>query len=204
MISVITCPRQNGVKYLYSLLDAIDACVPKERLFLFCDGNDEIRSGWQIERLEPKWIGRRDNKYIGWKTIEKAASIGEDLLFFEDDILPLDSTAIGDAVHHVVPAACGYTSFHRSRWTRPGGIWPSGVFTHSQAVKIPVRSFPHLLDWYRRCSGDWDAIEGFDSALQWAGHNARWLFEQTERNYFDHIGEVSAVHNGADGRSIAL
>ena len=145
----------------------------------------------------------RDNKFVGWRAIEKAHVFGEDLLFLEDDVLPADGTAMIDALRYEVPGDCAFTSLHRSRRTTPG-IHAAEKFVMSQAVKIPRRSFVHLLGWRRVCSGDWEAIFGVDTALAMAGKDARWKYEQTERNYFHHVGEVSAVHNGADGRSAAF
>lgn len=205
MISVITCPRPGGVKYLYPLLAAVSAACPDEKRFLFCDGSSETWPGWCSESFELKEkLGRPDNKHIGWKAIERAAGLGEDLLFLEDDVFPADEPSLVDAVRHSVPESCAYTSFHRTKWTTPG-VHESGLFTMSQAVKIPFRSFAHLFAWRRISSGDWEAVvDGFDKALAEAGHNARWMYEQTERNYFNHVGEISAIHNDANGRSIAL
>ena len=143
--------------------------------------------------LKENW-GQPDNKHVGWKAIEKAERLGEDLLFLEDDAFPADSTAISDAMNHMVPARAP-----SRRSTGRGGRRPacttSGIFMMSQAVKIPVRSFAHLLAWRRVSSGDWEAISGFDTALAAAGHSSRWLYEQTERNHFNHLGVVSAVRN---------
>lgn len=204
MIAVITCPRPRGVTYLAPLLAAVNEGCPGERRFLLCDGTLEQWPGWCAELLpvrEKLWPN--DNKYVGWKAVERAERAGEDLLFLEDDARPVDAGALIEVLSHVVPAECGFTSFHRSKWTTPG-VHDANKFMMSQAVKIPARSLPHLVSWRRTCSGDWEAIHGFDCALAVAGGNARWKYEQTERNYFDHVGEVSAVHNGVDGRSIAL
>jgi hypothetical protein len=151
----------------------------------------------------PEKVDPRDNKHVGWKAIEKAAQLGEDLLFLEDDVFPADNSSVADALCHVVPDGCGFSSFHRSRRTTPG-IHDAANFIMSQAVKIPVRSLPHLLSWRKISSGDWEAIGGFDTALAAAGGAARWKYEQTDRNHFLHVGEVSAVHNGSDGRSVAF
>lgn len=204
MISIITCPRPNGVTYLHPLLVAVDAVCPGELRFLFCDGVTERRADWRTIVLPPGGkYDQRDNKYVGWMAVEEAARAGEDLLFLEDDIRPVDAFSIVAARNHQIPDQCGFTSFHRSKWTT-AGIHDASKFLMSQAVKIPMRSLAHLIDWRQRCSGDWEAVFGFDTALAVAGRDARWKYEQTERNYFDHVGEVSAVHNGADGRSVAL
>lgn len=192
------------MKYLYPLLAAVSAACPDEKRFLFCDGNGETWPGWCSETFDLKEkLGQPDNKHIGWKAIERAAALGEDLLFLEDDASPVDASSVSDAMSHVVPDSCAFTSFHRSKWTTPG-VHGAGKFTMSQAVKIPVRSFAHLLAWRRISSGDWEALFGFDTALAAAGHQAHWSYEQTERNYFHHVGEVSAIHNDGNGRSIAL
>ena len=204
MISIITCPRPAGVKYLHPLLAVINEVCPTERRFVFCDGSAEFWPGWCSESFEfVEKNGLPDNKYVGWKALEKAERLGEDLLFLEDDVRPASSSSLLAALAHEVPSECGYASLHRSRWTTYG-IHDSSKFMMSQAVKIPARSLHHLVSWRRSYSGDWEAITGFDVALAVAGSNARWKYEQTERNYFDLVGEVSAVHNGADGRSIAL
>lgn len=203
MISVITCPRPTGVKYLYPLLAAVNVACPDERRVLLCSGPIETWPGWISESFAHPAHAPRDNKFVGWHAIEKAHVVGEDLLFLEDDVFPADATALGDALRYEVPVDCGFASFHRSRWTTPG-VHDAGKFMMSQAVKISRRSFVHLLDWRRICSGDWEAVVGVDTALATAGHNARWKYEQTERNYFNHVGEISAVHNGADGRSVAF
>lgn len=191
------------MKYLYPLLAAISEACPDEQCFLFCDKITELWPGWCSEEFKFGGHGSLDNKHIGWKVLERAERTGEDLLFLEDDVRPVDSTSLLAALNHQIPAGCGYTSFHRSKWTTPG-IHDSNKFMMSQAIKIPARSLPHLISWRRICSGDWEAVIGFDTALAVAGSNARWKYEQTERNYFDHVGEVSAVRNGADGRSVAL
>ena len=203
MVAIITCPRPGGVKYLYPLLAAVNEACPEERRVLLCSGPIETWPGWSSETFVHPVHAPRDNKFVGWRVIEKAHAIGEDLLFLEDDVRPADATALSDAIRHEVPSDCAFTSFHRSRRTTPG-IHDAGKFMMSQAVKIPCRSFVHLIGWRRVCSGDWEAIAGVDTALATAGQQARWKYEQTERNYFDHIGEVSAVHNGADGRSVAF
>ena len=204
MISVITCPRPGGVKYLYPLLDAVNRQCPHATKLLLCDGTSESWEGWCSETVVlPAKVDSRDNKHVGWEAIEKAAQLNEDLLFLEDDVFPVDDTAVVDALRHVVPDDCGFSSFHRSRRTTPG-IRDATGFMMSQAVKIPVRSLPHLLSWRKISSGDWEAIGGFDTALAVAGGAARWMYEQTERNYFNHIGEVSAIHNDSRGRSIAF
>lgn len=203
MISVITCPRPGGVSYLRPLLSAVSEACPGERCVLLCSGPLEFWPGWVSVPFSHPAHAPRDNKFVGWAATERAASLGEDLLFLEDDVSPADATAVADAVRYEVPLDCGFASLHRSRWTTPG-THEAGKFMMSQAVKIPARSFAHLLDWHRRCSGDWEAIFGVDIALATAGHNARWKYEQTERNYFNHVGEVSSVRNGADGRSVAF
>ena len=205
MISVITCPRPGGVKYLYPLLEAVNEACPTERRVLFCDGSSETWPGWETFALDlrAEKMGVNDNKFIGWRAIECARAAGEDLLFLEDDARPVDAASIGDAVNHLVPNACAFSSLHRSRWTAPG-ILPGTVFMMSQALKIPRRSFDHLLDWRRISTGDWEAIRGVDTAIAVASRSGRWLYEQTERNYFCHVGEVSAVRNDANGRSVSL
>ena len=205
MISVITCPRPGGVKYLYPLLDAVNRQCPHACLgFSFCDGTSEVREGWRSETcVLPGKVDPRDNKHVGWEALERAAQLDEDLLFLEDDVFPVDDSAVADAISHVVPDGCGYTSFHRSRRTTPG-IHSAAGFMMSQAVKIPMRSMAHLLSWRKISSGDWEAVRGFDVALAVAGHDARWKYEQTERNYFLHVGEVSAIQNGPDGRSVSF
>lgn len=205
MISVITCPRPTGVKYLYPLLDAVNEACPNEKRFLFCDGNSETWPGWQTVALDlsGEKVGVNDNKFIGWRAIEHAQSLGEDLLFLEDDAEPVDATSVVDALNHVVPDECAFTAFHRSRWTEPG-IHAGVKFMMSQAVKIPLRSSDHLLAWHRRAVGDWEAIKGVDTAIAVASHSAGWVYEQTERNYFRHVGEVSAVQNDSNGRSVSL
>lgn len=204
MISVITCPRPGGIKYLYPLLDAVNKQCPHSTRLLLCDGINESWEGWQsesivlLEKIDP-----RDNKHVGWKAIEAATKLGEDLLFLEDDVFPVDDSSVIDALAHNVPEVCGFTSFHRSRRTSPG-IHAATDFWMSQAVKIPYRSMTHLLSWRKTCSGDWEAIGGFDTALAVAGGAARWKYEQTVRNYFWHVGAVSAVINGPDGRSLVF
>lgn len=204
MISVITCPRPGGVKYLYPLLDAVNLQCPSITKIILCDGIVEHWDGWNSETVSLLGkIDSQDNKHIGWEALEKASQLGEDLLFLEDDVFPVDSSSITDALCHVVPDGCGYSSFHRSRRTVPG-VRDAGLFLMSQAVKIPRKSLPHLLSWRKISSGDWEAIKGFDAALAVAGRAANWNYEQTERNYFFHVGEISAICNGPDGRSIAF
>lgn len=73
----------------------------------------------------------------------------------------------------------------------------------SQAVKFPMGSLAPLLKWRDMARGDWEAIEGFDLSIAVAGKALGWNYEQTTENYFTHVGKVSAVHNGPDGKSIA-
>lgn len=205
MISVITCPRPGGARYLTPLLEAVSAACPSEKKFLFCDGNNDTWPGWQTVTLDlsGEKLGVNDNKFIGWRAIERADLLGEDLLFLEDDARPVDASSIADAVSYVVPEECAFTSLHRSRWTVPG-VHLGTAFMMSQAIKVPRRSFAHLLDFPRLTPGDWEAIRGVDTAISVACRSVRWLYEQTERNYFNHVGEVSAVRNDHDGRSVSL
>lgn len=205
MISVLTCPRPGGVKYLYPLLDVVSKTCPNEKKLLFCDGSNEEWPGWQTVSLDlsGEKMGINDNKFASWRAFEHAHALGDDLLFLEDDIVPVDATSVMDAVNHAVPAECAFTSFHRSRWTVPG-IHPGTAFMMSQAVKIPLRSLKHLVDWQRMSRGDWEAIRGVDAAIAVASRSASWQYEQTERNYFDHVGEISAVRNDQNGRSVSL
>src|SRR4051812_5659506 len=121
MISVITCPRPGGVKYLYPLLDAVNAQCPHAARFLLCDGTSETWVGWRSEAIAlPAKVDSRDNKHIGWEALRIAAQRNEDLLFLEDDVLPVDDSAVADALGYPVPDSCGYVSFHRSERTAPG------------------------------------------------------------------------------------
>lgn len=178
MISVLTCPRPGGISYIEPLLDAINTEVPEGRLFIVRDG--------PILRSPP------DNKFAGWRAIEEALRVSEDLLFLEDDVRPAFDGAIREAIAYKVPEEAGYSSFHLSRFTAPG-IRPSVTFMMSQAVKIPLRSLNWLVKFPNYCIGDWQAVLGFDCALASAGHAAGWFYEQKERNYFNHVGLVSAA-----------
>lgn len=177
MISIITCKRPGGVSYVEGLLGSLE----KEglRAEVFVD--------------EPGPIGvRPDNKRVGWKALEAAYEIGEDLLFLEDDARPLFPGAIAAAVAYPVPEWAAWSSLCDCRdtgWTRTPAIY----FQMSQAVKIPNRSLYPLLQLPRLNRGDWDAVTGFDIAMAVTGHAAGWLYEQG-RKCFEHIGYVSAAH----------
>jgi hypothetical protein len=119
----------------------------------------------------------------------------------EDDARPVDENSLLDTLNYSVPPQVAFTSFHRSSYTTPG-IHPARMFVMSQAIKIPARSLPWLLKWREVCWGDWNVIVGVDLAIAEAGHNNGWLYEQTERNYFDHVGLVSAARPSQNSVSL--
>lgn len=175
MITIITCPRPGGVSYIEPLLIEINRQVPNEKLTILKD----------VPLPNP------DNKHIGWKALEVAANSGEDLLFLEDDVRPIGDSLI-DAVNYKVPDDVAFTSLHRNKFHEPG-IHPSRDFTLSQALKIPHRSFDWLLRWPKIHWGDWEFRNGFDTCLAGAANNHGWSYEQSERNYFTHVGKVTCV-----------
>lgn len=175
MITIITCLRSGGVSYIEPLLASIKLQVPNEKLGILKD----------VPLANP------DNKHIGWKALQMAADLGEDLLFLEDDVRPVGDSLI-DAINYQVPPNVAYSSLHRNKYTTPG-THPSKNFILSQAVKIPYRSLEWLLIWPKVNWGDFEVRNGFDTCLSEAGQNNGWLYEQTERNYFNHVGKISSV-----------
>jgi hypothetical protein len=199
MISVLTCPRPTGVSYLEPLLYVINKVCPNETKVLICDGPKLDVPDWHILQAPPFYQRRgMDNKFPGWMAFEYANQIGQDLLFLEDDVRPVNDQFLLEAVHYQVPSNVSYSSLHKSKLTTTG-IQPSARFMMSQAVKIPFRSLPWLLRWPVHSSGDWEAITGVDLAIAMAGNCNGWLYEQTELNYFDHIGTISAARPGMPG-----
>lgn len=179
MISILTCPRPDGVSYVEPLLEAIQAELPDERLEIVRD----------VPTSPP------NNKHTGWRALALAAEHGEDLLFLEDDVRPAFPGALAAAAAYEVPAWAAFTSLHQPRPAATLGAIAALVFQMSQAVKIPRRSLDWLLRFPTTARGDWEAATGFDLALAAAGRAAAWSYEQAE-SYFRHVGVVSAARPG--------
>jgi hypothetical protein len=191
LVSVLTCSRPGGASYVEQTLAALDAAlgssVPK---LLVSDGGVVACDGWQLLSLmkQPRTSGQIDNKRAGWYAIREARKRDCDLLFMEDDVLPLTPSSVSTMTTHEVPAELAWTSFfHR---LRQPGMYPCAIFDMSQALLIPRRSIEWLADCGR---GDWQRAIGFDVAMAVAG-KARGARYELAPNEVAHVGLVSAVH----------
>jgi hypothetical protein len=199
LVTVLTCPRPNGVSYLEGTLDAIDAELGDHRRLLICDGPaPTARADWDAIVAPPRT--RRsihalpDNKIPGWMALEAAAHAGSDLLFCEDDIRPAVPGAFRKMASYCCTAQADFTTFFGATRRLPG-IYKGRDFQLSQAVLLPRRIVQRLLAARIRAPGDWEPVTGIDIAIGVLANCEGMHFEQTA-DLVRHVGLWSAAMPG--------
>lgn len=170
MISVITCPRPGGEDYCSGLLSELTG----RPVVVFHDHVGFL--------MRPP-----NNRFVGQSALEVAAAAGTDLLFLEDDVRPVDRSAVAAMVDHIVPAWAAWTSFYGPRSL---GRHHAGAFSCSQALKLPVRTIAEVVR--RAGEWSWQSATGIDLALASVGTAIGWEFEQAE-TLVRHVGVRSAA-----------
>jgi len=164
---IITCPRR--VDYFTETYSAVCAELPS------------------VVVLTDTPLDFPDNKHIGWGALEIAG--GDDLLFLEDDVLPLIPGAFRQMTEHRTPEGLAFTSFYHP--AKLPGVYRAGEFQMSQAVLFPAETVERLLAF--RGSAEWLAVRGFDLAV--AACLKHTSYEQRP-NLVNHVGEWSAAMPG--------
>ena len=178
MISVITCSRPQNVLYVDDLLKVLREYQIIPTVFK------------DTQLKTPP-----DNKYIAWYVFRQAAKTSNDLLFLEDDVLPMSETALQTAINYVVPDNCAWSSLCLST-IHASGRHPAAQFAMSQALKIPNKTLQALVNFATTHQDDWLAVRGVDTAMAVVGKYSKWQFEQSSLACFEHVGKISVAHSG--------
>jgi len=218
MIVVLTTPRRP--QFLGATLKALDAAGAAGQERLLCvDGpaQDILRlrvvpKGWEVKSTG---AGKVVNTQVAFHAVcaEIARRRGaDDVLFFEDDIVPCRNGVAGLGLIPV-PDHCGYlVAFDHRNVIRspaprlmliaaddPGGPQRGWGFWGNQALKIPRRTIAHLVNRPTNRTYKSTVKTRLYGSDVWLGDNAAsqhapWkVYGLIAPSLFQHIGGVSAV-----------
>ena len=201
MIVVLTCPRPAGADYLGGTVEDVDSSATEKRKVIVADAPSfDLPPGWEGRGWSASLVTKpaaarpRENKWAFWHALELALVVGEDLLFFEDDVRA-SPRAVLYAETLPVPADCAVVSLY-APWgdaTHMPGIWRmhASNFSFCQALKIPARTVRALVD--ARAEMEASPQGGSDEMVREIGERRDWLVGFHLPGLFQHVGAESAV-----------
>lgn len=198
MIVVLTDPRRP--EHLPATLASLDGSGADRNRIVVVDGEDLPRGlpvGWKTVRApKPRGVSPRENRWSTWRAFELAAEAGEDLLFFEDDVLG-SPNAVRYAELLKVPTDCAWVMLY-APWgdaSFPYGIgrFHADRFSFCQALKIPLQTCRLLA----AARGEMEVSRsgGSDECMRQIGARRDWLFGVHWPGLFQHVGVESVVSN---------
>lgn len=196
MIVVLTDPRRG--EHLAATLASVDSSATSELRVVLVDGASNsvtVRPGWVVVGApKPPGRPRTENRWSTWAAFEAAVAAGEDLLFFEDDVVGCPN-AVRYAEELPVPRDCAWLSLY-APWgdiSFPHGIWrrPAAQFVFCQALKVPLATCRELAG--ARAEMEAHALGGSDECMAAVGGRRDWLVGYHYPGLFQHVGHASLV-----------
>lgn len=215
MIAVLTTYPVRP--YLSATLAAIDSSATEPRhLFVdvVCPVTDDIRQILDVAVAEhwewsvhfcPRPPGKPHNKHAMWTIFNFFAerNTGEDLVFFEDDVVTTKNAALY-IQRFKVPDDLAWVSFY-APWGGPDVPWgtlraKAAMFNFCQALKFPAKIVNALA--LRAGEAGSSHFGGSDEVLNQIGRTEGWSYGVHFPGLVQHVGEISVVGNApAPGRT---
>lgn len=198
MIAVLTIVHPQRT-YLERTLQGIDESATSAHKVVVVDGQypPDVPAGWSVELApKPSFAAPTENKHTTWRAFELAVEAGEDLVFFEDDLL-FCKNAVRYIETFQVPSDCAFTLFY-APWGDASmrGTWRihAARYDFAQALKVPLDTCKTLVSL--KSTMITSRLGGSDENLRILGTPRGWKIGVHYPGLVQHVGDFSAASQG--------